>query len=64
MDALSGLKRIASCLFTQLVSYYLLFADSIAFYKGDLNLRIPAEPDTGNCWMFDTVIEVDTEVTL
>ncbi len=64
MDALSGLKWIASCLFTQLFSYYLLFVDSIASYKSDLNLPIPVEPDTGNYWIFDTVIEVDTEVAL
>jgi len=54
MDALSGLKRIAACLFAQLMSCYPLFADSISSCKGDLNQRIPAQPDTGKSWMSDT----------
>jgi hypothetical protein len=64
MDALSGLKRIASCLFPRFVSCFLLFADLFSSPEGGLNLRTPAGPGTGICWMFDTVIEVHTEVTI
>jgi hypothetical protein len=62
MDALSGLTRIAECLFAQLMSYYTLFADSISSCKGGLNQRIPDEPDTGKSWFFDTVIMVNAIV--
>jgi hypothetical protein len=54
MDALSGLKWIAASLFAQLMSCYPLFAYSISSRKGGLNQPIPAQPDTGKSWIFDT----------
>ncbi|MBA7662203.1 hypothetical protein ES703_70229 [subsurface metagenome] len=54
MDALSGLKWIAASLFAQLMSCCPLFAYSISSRKGDLNQPIPAQPDTGKSWIFDT----------
>jgi len=58
MDALSGLTRIAECLFAQLMSYFPLFAVSISSCKGGLNQRIPVEPDSGKNWMVHSVIVV------
>jgi hypothetical protein len=54
MDALSELKRIAACLFAQSTSFYPLFAYSISSCKGDLNQRIPVQPDNGKSWVFET----------
>jgi len=62
MDALSGLTRIAECLFAQLMSYFPLFADSISSCEGGLNQRIPVEPDSGKSWFFHTVIVVNAIV--
>jgi len=41
-----------------------VFADQVYKYEGEFNLQIPAEPDSGQGWMADAVIEIDCHFTI
>jgi len=59
MDARCGLQRIVAVLFGVGALSFPVFADSVYTYRGNFNLQIPAELDTGEGCRVNPVFEID-----
>ncbi|MBA7696671.1 hypothetical protein ES703_105322 [subsurface metagenome] len=64
MDSCSAVQRIVAILVIVAGACGDVYAGPVYTYRGDFDLRIPAEPNSSQGWMADAIIEVPHHFTI
>ena len=64
MDARSAVQRIVAILVIVAGACGGVYAGSVYTYRGDFDLRIPAEPNRSQGWMADAIIDVPDDYVI
>jgi len=64
MDAHNAVQRIVAILVIMVGLCFPVFAGPVHIYRGTLDLRIPADPDSSKGWMNDAIIDVPDHLTI